>query len=178
MKKFLTIIFTVVLLLGCNKENAPKPIILPIQQLPPPTQVGANTFGCLLDGQVFIPGNTPNPLDSQYQLISGEYYFAIDGAKKFANNDLISIGLGTLKLTIQEGATYQLFAQEDNKANGSFFFNTFISYTSNTNTGEMKITKFDTINQIVSGTFWFDVLDNFGIKHEIREGRFDMRYTM
>ena len=34
-----------------------------------------------------------------------------------------------------------------------------------------------TLTVIVSGTFWFDVLDTFGVVHQIREGRFDMQYT-
>ena len=33
------------------------------------------------------------------------------------------------------------------------------------------------INYIVSGTFWFDVIDFQGNLHQIREGRFDMQYT-
>ncbi|WP_425413758.1 hypothetical protein [Psychroflexus tropicus] len=40
------------------------------------------------------------------------------------------------------------------------------------------MTKLDTDNQIVSGTFWFDVEHpTTGEVLEIREGRFDMQYT-
>ncbi|MFC5981116.1 hypothetical protein [Flavobacterium salmonis] len=45
------------------------------------------------------------------------------------------------------------------------------------NTGELKITKLDFTNNIVSGTFWFDVKDDKGVLHQIREGRFDMQFT-
>ena len=34
---------------GCTKDN------LPIDKLPPITQTGANTFGCLYNGKVFTP---------------------------------------------------------------------------------------------------------------------------
>ena len=45
------------------------------------------------------------------------------------------------------------------------------------NKGEVNITKLDLVNKIISGTFWFDVKDNLGVVHQIREGRFDMEYT-
>ncbi|MGC8751863.1 DUF6252 family protein [Hydrotalea sp.] len=44
-------------------------------------------------------------------------------------------------------------------------------------TGELNIKKLDTVNQIVSGTFWFDAVNANGQKVQIREGRFDVRYT-
>nr|WP_315258204.1 hypothetical protein [uncultured Flavobacterium sp.] len=51
-------------------------------------------------------------------------------------------------------------------------------YTTNTiNTGELKIAKLDFTNNIVSGTFWYDVKDNNGVIHQIRDGRFDMQFT-
>ena len=44
--------------------------------------------------------------------------------------------------------------------------------------GELKITKFDELNRIVSGTFWFDATNSDGEKVQVREGRFDMNYTL
>lgn len=177
MKKLLIIFTIIYILIGCDKDDAPKPIIFPVQLLPAATQVGANTFGCLLDGQVFIPGNAPNPLDAQYQLINGEYFFGIDAARRFGSNNFIALGMGTNNLPIVAGTTYQLLEWENGKANGGYFLNTSTTYTSSLNTGQMKITKLDTVNQIVSGTFWYDIIDNQGVKHEIREGRFDTRFT-
>lgn len=43
----------------------------PVDQLPPATQTGENTFGCLLDGEVFIPSGGTNPLDCVYQFVNG-----------------------------------------------------------------------------------------------------------
>lgn len=34
---------------SCEQEN--------IESLPPATQIGANTFGCLIDGKVFVPNS-------------------------------------------------------------------------------------------------------------------------
>ena len=47
MKAFL--LLSLALLLGC-KKNKPAPA----DQLPPATQTGANTFGCLLNGQPWL----------------------------------------------------------------------------------------------------------------------------
>ena len=178
MKKFLALIFTVILLLGCNNDNAPKPIILPIQQLPPPTQVGANTFGCLLDGQVFLPGVGTNPLDCEYQLVNGDYYFTLQANKKDIFDNFIALGIGTQKLQIFQNQTYSIVEKLDGKTFGLFYFNTIFNYTSQIEMGQLTISKLDLTNQIVSGTFWYDVKDSFGVIHQIREGRFDMRYTM
>jgi len=41
----------------------------------------------------------------------------------------------------------------------------------------MTITRLDLSAQIVSGTFFFDIIDENGELREIREGRFDMRFT-
>ena len=177
MKNLLLVLFTSFMIISCDKDENPQPIN-PVDQLPPATQTGKNTFGCLLDGKVFTPGNVSNPVDCQYQLIEGDYYFGIDGARRFDSNNYIAIGLGTIKVQLIEGNTYSLLEQEDGKANGAYFKDVSTTYTSIINTGELKITKLDNVKQIISGTFWFDILDSQGIKHEIREGRFDMQFTM
>ncbi|TXT34444.1 MAG: hypothetical protein FD136_331 [Chitinophagaceae bacterium] len=55
MKSFLIIAVSFVLLSSSCRKNKP---VNPIDQLPPETQTGANTFGCLVDGGVFKPGGT------------------------------------------------------------------------------------------------------------------------
>lgn len=69
----------------------------PVSQLPPATQTGENTFGALLDGEVFLPGQSNNPLDCQYQLISGERYFQLQARNRNENFNLISLSLRLLK---------------------------------------------------------------------------------
>ncbi|MCC6684853.1 MAG: hypothetical protein IT247_07275, partial [Bacteroidia bacterium] len=45
-------------------------------------------------------------------------------------------------------------------------------------TGQLNITRFDTINSILSGTFWFDARDKTtGEVVHITEGRFDNKYN-
>jgi hypothetical protein len=181
MKNLFSIIIFTTFLACCNKDDNPTPTN-PVDQLPPATQTGANTFGCLLDGEVFKPGLTNNSYNCFYQLVDGEYYFAVT-ANNTKNNVLKAISVGTEKLSISQGQTLTLLERAYGNANGRYFIGSNITgivenyYTSTENTGELKITKLDFTNNIVSGTFYFDVKDNQGIIHQIRDGRFDMQFT-
>ncbi len=82
MKNLILKFSILLLLLACctavscdkNDDDSPRD---PISQLPPATQVGANTFGALLDGEPFRPGSVINPLICFYQLIDGEMFFGL-----------------------------------------------------------------------------------------------------
>lgn len=175
MKNIIIITLIYLTFFSCNKdEDQP---IAEIDKLPSATQVGANTFGCLLDGIAFKPGGGPNPLDCVYQFVDGGYYFGLQGNKRNENNNKVTIALGTNNLQIQEGLTYNLLNNSIGNAFGIYSFSPFSSYTSAFQTGELKISKLDLQNQIISGYFWFDIIDFQGNLHQIREGRFDMQYT-
>lgn len=175
MKRILLLLLTTFTLSFCNiDDDKPK---TELEKLPPATQTGANTFGCLLDGKAFLPGSFPNATNCFYQLVDGEYYFAMAFGNTNFNAINIDVGVGTQKLQIQQNVQYDLFELSDNNAFGGYNFGTFNYYTTNTHTGKLTITKLDEINHIVSGTFWFDVIDNNGVVHQIREGRFDAQYT-
>jgi hypothetical protein len=176
MKNYTFFLVTLLLFCCCN-NNDDDGSTDPIDQLPPATQIGANTFGCLLDGEPFIPGGGTNPLDCVYQLVDGEYFFALQGNKRDGDFNLIAITLSTNAMEIEEGSTYILMDNIPNSAFGGYFFNTDFIYTDNNHIGEMTITKLDVINQIVSGTFFFDIIDQNGELRQIREGRFDMQFT-
>jgi len=53
MKNILLLTISFFLLSSSCKKNKPTN---PVDQLPPETQTGANTFGCLINGEVFKPG--------------------------------------------------------------------------------------------------------------------------
>lgn len=91
MKHFFLLLLTLSLS-GCSKDDD-RPIN-PIDQLPPATQTGANTFGALLDGEAFIPRFVVNPIQCNYQLINGERYFFVTGRfEEQENFNLISLSL-------------------------------------------------------------------------------------
>lgn len=170
----------------CKKDKRPTD---PVGQLPPETQIGANTFGCLIDGKIFLPkGPSLSPiLQCAYQYLNTDYskgYFFQLSANAKGNKEceLFSISLGTDSLQIFEGETYQLVNYEKglSAAQYSYFFSCgqFTNYnTSNNVTGQLNIKKLDEINQIVSGTFWFNAINTNGDTVHVTDGRFDMRFT-
>ena len=163
-----------ILALSCSSDdNSTNPINL----LPEATQTGENTFGCLLDGEAFIPGGGRNPLDCVYQFVDGGYYFHLQGNKRNADFNLLSINLVTRAKEIKHGETYELIEEAMGNATGIYSFSANLSFTSAQHSGELTITRLDLNENIVSGTFWFDVIDQNGELREIREGRFDMEFT-
>jgi hypothetical protein len=176
MKKIVYFLALTLLLAGCNKNDDDGSN----NALPPATQTGENIFACKVDGKNFV--HQEETINCFYQIIDGEYYFGISGDNYDTNP--VGITLGTIQKSIQEEEIYQLLSSEAGNAGASVFFkiSDFNGETSETNpeyTGELHITKFDPINQIVSGTFWFDVQHPVtGERVEIRDGRFDAVYGM
>jgi len=168
------------LTIGCSNDDDAS-FKNPVSQLPPPTQTGENTLGCLVNGEVFLPKGTSlaGPvLDCVYQYVDGGYYFGLQGNRR-VNGILQAIGVGTRRLQINEGEIYQLLENLDGNANGAWYYpaEMAILYTSETHSGELEITKLDESENIVSGTFWYDLQLPDGEIVEVREGRFDMQYT-
>lgn len=90
--------------------------------------------------------------------------------------------VNTRKITLQTGNIYILNKNMVNDGyfigGGGAFWNdpANISYTNTIKKGELKITRLDLSNSIISGTFWFDAINSNGEIVKIREGRFDMHY--
>ncbi len=84
---------------------------------------------------------------------------------------------------LENGKTYILKKIDiDNTTEAGYLFSNVTTSSSyktqiSINIGELKINKLDEINQIVSGTFWFDALNEKGEKVEVREGRFDVKFV-
>lgn len=149
----------------------------PIDLLPPVTQTGANTFGALLDGEPFIPRGGTNPLDCVYQLVNGKRFFNLQGNRRDEDFNIIRISLSTDSRELEEGHSYELIENEEGNTFARFSFNANATFTSQNNSGTLTITKLDLSNQIISGTFSFNIIDFEGNLREIREGRFDMQFT-
>ncbi|MFN3908228.1 MAG: DUF6252 family protein [Flavobacterium sp.] len=89
------------------------------------------------------------------------------------------LNIASRGVELQQGQTYALVIQSDSSCFATYYnFSETPDYvTNNTITGQLKITKLDQVNNIISGTFWFDAVNSNGVKVEIREGRFDMQYS-
>ena len=176
MKYFLLVI-PLALLLGCKKTSP-----APEDQLPPATQTGANTFGCLLNGQVWTPqgyNGTSNYGVSYDSGLNGgifdlrTYRYPEPGN---ANNQQYII-LYSNKLN-KEGVYYfnnlpQTEASiEDRMSNCSW------SSRDNATTyrrGTLTIARLDPQAGIVSGTFAFTLFKPGCDSVRVTQGRFDKR---
>ena len=72
--KHLLLLFTALIILnGCSNDDDNA-------SLPPETQTGANTVGCLVNGKVFLPhaeGLNPS-VNCFYQFVDGEFFLRLD----------------------------------------------------------------------------------------------------
>lgn len=170
---FFTIIST-----SCRKEKG-------IDDLPPETQIGANTFGCLVDGKVFIPsgsdGYSGTNIKANYQYIypSPVGYSFVISAHDYNRTPSPFVVIGSDSLKLEEGLILKTGEFRGGAGGryriGSDPSNDFRSLKSLP--GEIYIKKFDETNQIVSGTFWFDAINYQGKFVHVTNGRFDIKYT-
>ena len=178
MKKLLVALSILAFVTACKKD---------VDELPPATQSGANTFGAKVDGKFWIPqGFGPVPAnDILYaHFVPGRDLYI--EAKNFASSP--------------NETEFRLFIKGVT-ATGTYMFNsissgypsTAVSYayyvkrnitpenewiTSNQYTGSVTITALDTIARFVSGTFQFNAINlyNNPIPLTVTEGRFDVEY--
>ena len=188
--KILNLILLCNFMIACSSDDDSSGGNNPINQLPEATQVGANTFGALVNGEPITPkggGINPN-LVAFYQFVDGAYFFSVgivhnenrngnmfnsllqvtNNKSEINESDLIILN----KTNIEDGVGGAgIFQSNDDK----FMIGSF--ETNESYTGEMKITHLDEQNRIVSGTFWFDAVNEDGEVVEVREGRFDVTYS-
>jgi hypothetical protein len=160
------------LLSSCRKQA--------VDQLPPITHTGTNTFGCLINGGAWIPtgsGLGVNPTSGGFFKnpdLTVSIYIQASSV-----NDYIDIYLKN----ITQPGTYVL-NQETNpflvypESYGAYFISGSSNYyaTDNVHTGTVSITNADTITQIVSGTFEMNVFrKSTNEVINITEGRFDYK---
>jgi hypothetical protein len=145
----------------CRKnKNEPETPKTELEKLPPITQTGANTFGCLVNGVAWLPNGTkpnngaPNVevyVDPTFQ--GGAFY--VTGHKYKDPEGFVSIGSG--KCT--GSGIFQIDNNSINSFNSFQYLNSspFIFYSPpelNTySKGYLNVTKYDLGNRIFSGIF-------------------------
>lgn len=166
----------VLLLTSCEKEE------VEVRQLPPATQVGANTFGCLLNGKAYEPygsdGNRMGPLQVVYDPTFRKgtlSLFALRLPKKSDPNIRQTIGL--YLDSVQAPGRYALNLA---KRQEGYFFNSEnrCEYTlddTHYRAGEMIITRLDKQKGIVAGTFHFKLYRPGCDSVIVSDGRFDVQ---
>ncbi len=161
------IIILISFLTGCdrNKDSTTKKDVLP-----PITQEGKNTFGCKVNDEVWVPkGSISVPaLTSNYQ--NNSFSIAVnrsaDNEYLYYNGYFTSAGQYSLYDPLQT----IFYSKEINGILHQYS-------TDSDHTGVMTITKLDTSEGIISGTFYFDAIDT--VTNEVvhvTDGRFDVKY--
>lgn len=173
MKTFknILVVFCSFLLLSASCKKQSKN---PIDNLPPATQTGANTFGCLVNGEVWKPkgGLLDQVLDFTYDPDFREGSFGIIANRYLSINDKMELRIGGTG--INKVGNYNLTALNNNviyrdtKNSCQYIDNITLS-------GTLSITRYDLQAKIISGTFNFK-LEKIGCPTiSATEGRFDLR---
>ncbi|MGC1472340.1 MAG: hypothetical protein WA775_07085 [Psychroserpens sp.] len=162
---------------GCNDDDDN---CQGIDCLPPATQTGAGTFGCLVNGEPFVDNS--GFFNCFYQLVDGEYFFNITA--NFNNKTPKLISLATNSLEIESNASYQLLTRDENSFYAEVTFDNapplFLNdnTTDTSNSGLVSISLIDSEENIISGTFNFQIRDTINDKiYTVTEGRFDSLFT-
>ena len=177
MNKLLLSIFLLVQLAGCKvKDPFPKspPPANPLDQLPPATQTGQYTFGCLVDGRAWLPAGSPlnGPLVTA-SYASRNLVVVANGASKV--NGVVSGGIMHIEINAISIPGRYILAKKDTSFvrydTGQCVFTTDALHPAT-----VEITRLDLVARIVSGRFAF-TLDTPGCGQVIvSDGRFDARF--
>lgn len=172
---FLLLISSLLFNSKCKKQNTEP-------QLPPETTTGAMTFGCKIDGKVFIPkdGGGLSGLKTEYLFLGngpGGGWFLNIGAANRIDNPRRNIGIETDSLLLIEGNSYELKKMKG-FAYAHHLFDIISYQMKSDDTGILIITKHNQIQRILSGRFSFTATNVYdqNQKVNITEGRFDIRY--
>ncbi|HBY54848.1 MAG TPA: hypothetical protein DEH15_20755 [Marinilabiliales bacterium] len=156
---------------SCEKDEEP--------QLPPITQTGAGTFGCLVNGEIWVAKNRPfgSPIGASNNQWEDKRW-VINGA---AENSGISIHICRDSVLKGESTLKGSFEFDENCSNGMIYLEDYTPQTASFQTsyedvGKIYISRFDTVDRIISGTYYFDAVNSSGEKIEIRDGRFDVKF--
>ena len=176
MKKILIACLSLFTLASCSKD---------VEELPPATQTGANTFGAKVNGQFWVP-KTFGPFGVNDILVArlNSPTSIVIQARNFASsptetefeiflNNITGPGTFALNTTVPyptTTASYGYYIKRRINPENEWI-------TSSTTTGLVIITKFDLTNRIISGTFEFNALNMYNAPQPltVTEGRFDIK---
>jgi hypothetical protein len=161
---------------SCKKE---------VSELPEATQTGANTFGCKVDGNFWVPmgfGIVPTApiLEARFVvehdlLINARNFSSSPTETEFEFFIKNAAGPGTylLNTTVSYptmAASYAYYVHRKFTPDNEWI-------TSTQYTGSITITKIDTVNLFVSGNFQFQAINMYNAPQplNVTEGRFDIK---
>ena len=180
MKRKLLLYLCLATLTQCSKckqaDPTPQPPTTQLDLLPPETQTGQRTFGCLVNGQAWTPAGSPlgGPLFSsgysnQTLYLTANRAVIVDGANI---TQRIQIQIDNISLKgayLLDNATSR--SAEFSERERQCFFITGAAHPAT-----VEITRLDLVNRIVSGRFAFTLETPGCGKVIVTDGRFDSRF--
>lgn len=160
MKKYLLILLSIISFWSCESEDES----IDISILPTATSTGANTFGCLVDGWVYVGGrylgwkhSTPWTHDSFV------YYQEVENPEEPGTSYILNVSV-SVKPAIN--VSFKILHPQEGKESAI----TSVKFDGEElQDGTATITRFDTKRKIISGTF--------GNGERLTNGRFDVHYA-
>ena len=174
MKNILTILTSVAIILSlassCKKEKMP-------DALPPITTEGKGTFGCKINGEIWIPKTQDEFLGNNFDLYANyddaSHVIDIFASKRYGEfNEGFAVYIWRPTMTgLQDTARIGIDFQNINQSIEMYRNNNSSKLT------KLELIRFDMPNRIASGTFEA-ILIKQSNKDTLRitEGRFDVRF--
>ena len=177
MRHFLLLLTSLFLLAtACTKEDdGPAD---PLDELPPATQVGANTFGCLINGEPWYNRggsfNRPDLKAGYAETLFGPHL----SITAYAHNPSIADRKDRLLILYRNPTVSNFGADERWTEPFEFTYDDYVFYRLDTlSPVRLSLTRFDLQAQIASGTFEFTAInDELMDTLVVTEGRFDVEF--
>jgi hypothetical protein len=152
---------------GCKEENEPIP---EIEKLPAATHTGAQTFGCLVDGNAWVVqgdvGITAVYQEGILNIIARE-----------ENKDVDRLISMTVLHDNLEPRTYEITIFPVGRVILQEFLKDCLYEPTSEMRGTLTVTHFDSAESIIAGTFEFEAY-SFDCSETVKvsDGRFDLKY--
>lgn len=167
MKSILLLAASFILLASSCKKNKPTE---PVKKLPTETQTGANTFGCKINGDIFLSQEFGNCFNN-IQFYKTDSTLSLGVYETCGKNFQINLrGVSAAKDYIIGSPMNNAYRYRTSQSSCSLY-----DLTNSAQSGTVTITKCDLTNKIISGRF-SGILRQTGCPDvTITEGRFDFQ---
>ncbi|MEQ9288710.1 MAG: hypothetical protein RIG77_17445 [Cyclobacteriaceae bacterium] len=172
----ITLLLALLLLVNCE-DNFP-------DELPPITTTGENTFGALMNGEVYVPngGLLQFAIDFDFPTKDNNYQFLIKTTRTSKESTLKDSRLRIWQTETKDVGIYNLFEASAEyrgiRYQNSEEYDTLSNRECGNLIGTLEIMRLDTINKIISGTFDIAMVKSdqpYDNCLEITSGRFDLQ---
>ena len=173
MKNLCFYLFLLIALPSCQNDDDD---CMGVECLPPATQTGEGTFGCLVNGEPFVDNS--GRFNCFYQLVNGEYRFNL--SPNFRGKLLTELDIGCRNLDFKNIQSFDLASSDEGEGEATFLIGSELRDISTNQefNGVCNLSYFDAEANIISGTFNFRIYDTISeILYTVTEGRFDAKFT-